>query len=43
MKILSPSTRRTDQVFTRSKDEDAGVEASWLVDADLAEPSIVGV
>ena len=32
VEVLSPSTRRKDQVFKRSKYEDVGVESLWIVD-----------
>ncbi|MPV38540.1 Uma2 family endonuclease [Georgenia subflava] len=38
VEVLSPSTRRKDQVLKRSKYEDAGVGSYWLVDP--AQPSI---
>lgn len=34
VEVLSPSTRRKDQVLKRSKYEDAGVQAYWIVDPD---------
>jgi Uma2 family endonuclease len=34
VEVLSPSTRRKDQVLKRSKYEDAGVESYWIVDPD---------
>jgi Uma2 family endonuclease len=34
VEVLSPSTRRKDQVLKRSKYEDAGVACYWIVDPD---------
>ncbi len=39
VEVLSPSTRRKDQVLKRSKYEDVGVTSYWIVDPD--EPSVV--
>ena len=39
VEVLSPSTRRKDQVLKRSKYEDVGVASYWLVDPE--EPSVV--
>ncbi len=39
VEVLSPSTRRKDLVFKRSKYADAGVASYWVIDP--AEPSIV--
>lgn len=39
VEVLSPSTRRKDMVLKRSKYEDVGVPAYWVVDPDA--PSIV--
>ena len=36
--MLSPSTRRKDAVFKRSKYEDSGVASFWIVDPET--PSI---
>lgn len=34
VEVLSPSTRRKDQVLKRSKYEDAGVQSYWIVDPE---------
>jgi Uma2 family endonuclease len=34
VEVLSPSTRRKDAVFKRSKYEDSGVASFWLVDPE---------
>lgn len=34
VEVLSPSTRRKDQVLKRSKYEDSGVASYWIVDPD---------
>lgn len=34
VEVLSPSTRRKDQVLKRSKYEDAGVQAYWIIDPE---------
>ena len=39
VEVLSPSTRRKDLVYKRSKYEDCGITSYWVVDPD--EPSIV--
>jgi Uma2 family endonuclease len=39
VEVLSPSTRRKDLVYKRSKYEDCGIASYWVVDPD--EPSIV--
>lgn len=39
--VLSPSTRRKDQILKRSKYQDAGVSAYWIVDPD--PPSITAL
>jgi Uma2 family endonuclease len=39
VEVLSPSTRRKDQVLKRSKYEDVGIASFWVLDPD--EPSIV--
>ena len=39
VEVLSPSTRRKDQVLKRSKYEDVGIASFWVVDPE--EPSIV--
>ena len=41
VEVLSPSTRRKDQVLKRSKYEDAGVQAYWIVDP--SEPSVLAL
>lgn len=41
VEVLSPSTRRKDQVLKRSKYEDSGVQSYWLVDP--ARPSILAL
>lgn len=41
VEVLSPSTRRKDQVLKRSKYEECGVESLWLVDPD--EPGITAL
>ena len=38
VEVLSPSTRRKDQVLKRSKYQDSGIESYWIVDP--REPSI---
>ncbi len=39
VEVLSPSTRRKDLVYKRSKYEDCGITSYWVVDPE--EPSIV--
>ncbi len=41
VEVLSPSTRRKDAVYKRSKYEDAGVQSYWIVDPEV--PSIVAL
>ncbi len=41
VEVLSPSTRRKDRIYKRSKYEDAGVQNYWIVDPE--EPSILAV
>lgn len=41
VEILSPSTRRKDQLLKRSKYEDAEVQSYWIVDPD--EPSLLAL
>lgn len=41
VEVLSPSTRRKDQVLKRSKYEDAGVLSYWIVDPK--EPSLLAL
>ena len=40
VEVLSPSTRRKDAVYKRSKYEDSGVASYWIVDPEA--PSIIG-
>ncbi|MGC5628533.1 Uma2 family endonuclease [Georgenia sp. Z1344] len=41
VEVLSPSTRRKDQVLKRSKYEESGVESYWIVDPQ--EPGILAL
>ena len=41
VEVLSPSTRRKDAVYKRSKYEDSGVANYWIVDPDA--PSITAL
>jgi len=41
VEVLSPSTRRKDQVLKRSKYQDAGVQSYWIIDP--AEPSLLAL
>jgi Uma2 family endonuclease len=41
VEVLSPTTRRKDSVFKRSKYQDAGVTSYWMVDPDRDHPSIL--
>ncbi len=41
VEVLSPSTRRKDAIYKRSKYEDAGVQNYWIVDPE--EPSILAL
>ncbi|MGS0686227.1 Uma2 family endonuclease [Nakamurella sp. GG22] len=41
VEVLSPSTRRKDSIYKRSKYEDAGVQNYWIVDPE--EPSILAL
>jgi len=41
VEVLSPSTRRKDAIYKRSKYEDAGVESYWIVDPEA--PSILAL
>lgn len=41
VEVLSPSTRRKDQVLKRSKYEDSGVQSYWIVDP--AVPSMLAL
>ncbi|MGC0143958.1 Uma2 family endonuclease [Pseudactinotalea sp. Z1732] len=41
VEVLSPATRRKDQVLKRSKYEDAGVRSYWIIDP--AEPSVLAL
>ena len=41
VEVLSPSTRRKDQLLKRSKYQDAGVASYWIVDP--TEPSILAL
>jgi len=41
VEVLSPSTRRKDAVYKRSKYEDSGVPHYWIVDPDA--PSIIAL
>lgn len=41
VEVLSPSTRRKDQVLKRSKYEDAGVQSYWIIDP--TEPSLLAL
>ncbi|HHV22568.1 MAG TPA: Uma2 family endonuclease [Propionibacterium sp.] len=41
VEVLSPSTRRKDQVLKRSKYEDSGVQSYWIVDP--VEPSVLAL
>lgn len=41
VEVLSPSTRRKDEIYKRSKYEDAGVRSYWIVDPE--GPSILAL
>lgn len=41
VEVLSPATRRKDQVFKRSKYEDSGVPSYWIIDPE--EPSLLAL
>lgn len=41
VEVLSPSTRRKDAVYKRSKYEDSAVASYWIVDPDA--PSIIAL
>ena len=41
VEVLSPSTRRKDQLLKRSKYQDAGVQTYWIIDP--AEPSLLAL
>ncbi len=41
IEVLSPSSRRKDAVFKRSKYQDSGIAHYWIVDPD--EPSILAL
>lgn len=43
VEVLSPSTRRKDQMLKRSAYEDAGVKAYWMIDPDPTTPSLVAL
>ena len=41
VEVLSPSTRRKDQVLKRAKYEESGVQSYWIVDPE--EPSLLAL